>query len=66
MPANKMKLTCPKCKKLLHQIGSETILAGDGVQCGLCHFFWKIPRPKKTDTKNGFKKIKTDNKQNEN
>lgn len=45
-----MKLTCPKCRKLLPQIGNEIVVPGDEVQCGLCLHVWKIQSPRQPPT----------------
>jgi hypothetical protein len=41
-----MKLQCPKCRRMLPQIGNETLYPGDTVTCGLCLHVWtpiKLP-----------------------
>lgn len=41
-----MKLQCPKCRKLLPQVGNEIVVPGDAVQCGLCLHVWKLASPR--------------------
>lgn len=41
-----MKLTCPKCRKVLPQIGNDALYPGDTVTCGLCLYVW-TPLPEK-------------------
>ncbi len=48
-----MNLQCPKCRRILPQIGNETLSTGDTVTCGLCLHIWTpVPVPLKPDTAN--------------
>ncbi len=41
-----MKIKCPKCRRLLPQIGNDIVVPGDEVQCCLCLHVWKISSPR--------------------
>lgn len=40
-----MKLNCPRCRRVLPQIGNEILTIGDFLECGLCGHIWKFSRP---------------------